>query len=138
MEREMFKPIPINGRKFVVGRFEALQGNALISKAIRILPSLGYGEVLGLPNGGSPVDDDIFIDFQKKCLKYCYEDLQGGRMQVINSEGKFGVIGLENDGGTIFILVLAVIAFNAEDFFDESKWKDFKTDPSSTTNPATA
>lgn len=118
-ERENIKFIPVLGRKFYTTKMDAFRANYLLGESRRILPSLGFGDLIGVTNTASVVTEEEFIKFQKKCLSYCYEKLPAGDTKVIDEEGNFAVMGLDNQPSAVLALVLAVVVFNIQGFFDE-------------------
>ena len=62
---------------------------------------------------------DEFAEFQKRLMKNCYEKLKSGDVAVLQSNGDFGVPGLDNNMLLVGFLLLKVVEVNYKDFFLE-------------------
>jgi len=143
MSVDKVKTVEIDGRKFQVYKMSA-KTSLKVTKilAAKILPFLD--SFLGLdgklPEGDNMDDFLSTISLEKIAdaidhideadleklidygLSHCYEQLAGGATQVLNSNGTYGVAGVEDD--MIFTLRLTVeaIAWSVSGFFDASRW----------------
>lgn len=122
------KEIELAGRKFRIKKFDARTGSYLMIKLMGILsPLLGllagpkkdeedinYTEVL-TPLMKLPEEDFRYI--QDKCLGICYEALPSGETKVLDSNGTFGVMGLEDDTATVMALTVHAVMWNVSSFF---------------------
>jgi len=57
---------------------------------------------------------------QDKCLQVCSEVLPAGMTPILNSNGSFGVLGLEEDTMTVLALTAHTLIFNVKGFFSAS------------------
>lgn len=134
MSRQQFKDVEISGRKFRIKKFNAMTGSFMLLKVIGILTPLFKGvdikkfkdakslEDLNIDfaealSGLTSLPEKDFNDIQVKCLNICFEDLPGGLTPVLNDNGTFGVIGLEDDTMTVMALTVHVLLFNMMGFF---------------------
>ena len=62
---------------------------------------------------------DEFVVFQKRLMKNVYEKLKSGDVPVIQENGDFGVLGMEENMFLVGFLLLKVIEVNYKDFFLE-------------------
>jgi hypothetical protein len=123
--------IEINGRKFILKRYDPLSGTYILSTAIKFIMPFGIGSALSkqmgvgeLGTSGTEMTKQQFIDFQKDILASCYELLPAGEAKVVNDNGTYGI-----DNFTMQIsiqLIIASMAFNFIDFFDESLLESIK------------
>lgn len=139
-QTEDFKNVTINDRQFRIKKFDALTGSIMLFKISGLLAPLVESLDLGKLKG---VDDPTKVDLsgfdlpkimaalgglsekdlsyvQEKCLRVCYESLPAGLSRVLNDDGNFGVIGLENDTMTVLALTVHTIIFNLKGFFSAS------------------
>ena len=125
--RVEYKDVDINGRKFRITRFNALEGSYMLFKIIGVISPLltkkdslnesgevDYSMMLG---GITSLSKKDFKEIQLSCLEICSEHLQAGFTKVINENGSFGIIGVENDTATILNLTVQALIFNVADFF---------------------
>lgn len=137
---ETHKDVTINERKFRIRKFDARTGSFMLFKIMGLLnplvKSLDLNKLKDVKDP-SKVDLSAFnfssilaeignlseSDFnfvQEKCLRVCYEDLPAGMTRVLNDDGHFGVVGLEEDTMTVLALTVHTIIFNLKGFFGGS------------------
>ena len=131
------KYIEIESRKFVAKKFPAKTAIKM-SKTIlaKALPAFsGFSESVNQSADGdneilfknisevfdklSDEDLDKVVDTS---LMFCGEILPAGQAAVLNKDGTFGVVGVEDDMILTLRLVAEVLLFNYADFFDENRW----------------
>lgn len=137
---ENYKDVEINGRKFRIKKFNALTGSFMLMKITGILAPLVSNLDLGkLTNVKDPSEVDVstlnisgimsslgslseedFSYVQEKSLKLCSEVLPSGLTPVLNENGSFGVIGIEEDTMTVLALTVHALVFNVKGFFSGS------------------
>lgn len=133
-KREIFKTVEISGRKWRIGKFDAMTGSYMLIKVTGIIAPLLKGldrinlkdgelpdikgiDTAGAMSGLSGLSEDDFNYVYNKCLQVCFEDLPGGPAQVLNPNGTFGVIGLDFDAATTLALTAHTLIFNVANFF---------------------
>lgn len=133
MPKEIYKNITVDGREFVIRKFDAKTGlkiaRLVIAKAAPLIPLIesatgkgttdarifaAVGEILGTLDDA---DMDSLID---KCLRSCFENLPAGLAPVIDETGNFGVEGVEYDMLLTLKLCFEAIKWGASDFFGEN------------------
>jgi len=137
------KVVEIKGRKFVIRKFDARTGSFMLFKVMGIigpiLAGLDLDKIMDKVNTGgiaatdlkglniaeivtglSSLSESDYNYIYDKCLRVCFEDLDAGPAQVLNNNGKYGVIGLENDAATTLALIAHTLIFNLTSFFDGS------------------
>ncbi len=130
-KRELFKDVEIGGRKWRIGRFDALTGSYITMLVLMQMLPMGLDEQVGLGSvgkGRSLMDKKTFFDVQCDCLKVCSEVQTIGNADaptlVMLPDGRWGVGGVENDSITILALTLHALIFNISDFFQEGALND--------------
>lgn len=121
--------ITLDGRTFVIKKFDPLMGNYIIAALSANLLPLGLGNLisanLGVDignNKNSPViDKKQFLELQRDILSVCYEVLSAGRAPVITENGGYGINDFTSN--IAIQLIVATVAFNYKDFFDASPLK---------------
>ena len=126
-KREDYKDIEINGRKWRIGKFDALEGSYMLFKIIGVISPLlmkkgaenesgevNYTEML---SGITTLSKNDFKEIQISCLKVCSENLAAGLAPILNENGTYGVIGIERDTSTVLALTVHSLMFNVADFF---------------------
>jgi hypothetical protein len=128
-KRELYKNFEFDGRKWSIGKFDAMTGSYIAYKLMgEMLPA--FISVPGIPTApqGSPVmSKPDFIDMQKDCLRVCTELLPAGPAKVINDNGSWGVEGIENNAKLAITLTVQALVWNLTDFFDESLLQELAT-----------
>jgi len=137
------KYIEIEGRRFVVKKFSAKVAikmtKTLLAKGLPAFSAFTGGNTsLNIDNKDFIDDNTVLInsigevldklsdeDLDKvidTSLLYCSEILPAGQVTVLNKDGTFGVIGVEDDLILTLRLITEVLMFNYMGFFDESRW----------------
>lgn len=123
MQRETFKDIELFERKWRIGKVDALTGSNILRKF------LGSGAQNAQQFVGTLTDEE-FSSIQKGCLKSCYEiktvGTQDMPMPIVMVDGRWGVEGLENDTGMVFVMTVAALTYNLSSFFDGNSSKEFE------------
>lgn len=114
----------IDGRKFILTKFDPLMGNYILLKICSYALPFGISEKL---QGKLGVKLDItslqkisrfdFIELQKDVLSTVYEQLPGNRTPLINDNGSYGITDFSMM--LSIQLLIASLAFNFSDFFGE-------------------
>lgn len=65
-------------------------------------------------------DLDKVID---TALQHCSKVLPAGNAPILNADGSYGVVGVDTDVILTLRLVVEVLVFNYEGFFDASLWR---------------
>jgi hypothetical protein len=138
-KHETFKDVTIAGRNWRVKKFDALTGSYIAYTLLNLALPPMFAKMLA---GSIPLVSDTpsgrmmtkqeFMDFQKDCLKICFEVLPAGEAPVIDDNGNWGIDGIENDLATVLTLTVHVLGFNVASFFGEGPWAALVPDPSTT------
>lgn len=129
MADELYKSIEIDGERYSVKKFTAIQGlqiaKLIISKMSALLPYIdGSDEVPAEAIGhaltaiGRMSDEDV-ESLVKKCLRCCYKQFPAGPQAVIDKMGNYGVDGIEFDLVKTCRLCIEAIKWGTADFFGE-------------------
>lgn len=124
--------IDIEGRTFKLTMFDPLLGNYILLKLFTMVLPFGISDALkaGLTGEGTEqiptdttnyqqMDKKEFLELQRDVLSFVYEELPAGPTPVVRSNGTYGIM---NFTMTIALqLLIAEIAFNFNDFFEESQ-----------------
>ena len=129
---EKTKYATIGDRKFVVKKYDARTGSYIAFKVAGLLAPAFEG-ILNMKDleGGinltkilapalsalSSLPEADFMDIQTKSLRVCYEALPAGETRVLNDDGTFGAVGLEDDAATVMALTVHALIFNLTGFF---------------------
>jgi hypothetical protein len=143
--KENHKDVEVNGRNFRVRKFDALTGSFMLIKLTGLLAPLLKNidlkkldlkepntmdeasdinlDAFDLPGimsalGNLPEEDFKYI--QGKCLRVCHESLSAGLTPVLNTNGSFAVMGLDEDTMTVMALTVHALVFNVKGFFTGS------------------
>lgn len=124
MKRETFKDIEVNGRRFRIGRLDALTGSYIVTTIMMQMLPMGMDSSLpGLPEGRSMMSKETFMDIQKDCLKVVSELKSIGDSEapilIMLPDGRWGVEDIEDDTLLVMSLTLHALMFNLSDFFQE-------------------
>ena len=134
-ERINEKRIEIKGRKFQINKMDALESLAILKELLtRAMPfdlTSIFGDeinkligssssVASVMNSKKDMSIDEFILFQRRLLKYAYEILPSGPVQVMNQYGEFGIIDADKDLTMVLKLLIEIVRFNYESFFIET------------------
>jgi hypothetical protein len=137
---EHFKDVEVNGRMFRIRKFDALTGSFMLIKITGLMAPLLKNldmsklknvneasdvqlDAFNLPGimaelGNLPEEDFKYI--QGKCLRVCHESLSAGLTPILNENGSFAVMGLDEDTMTVMALTVHALVFNVKGFFTES------------------
>lgn len=131
MKRELYKEVELGGRRWRIGRFDALTGSYISTLIVMQLLPFGVGELAGLgsiSSGKSLMSKETFIEVQKDCLKVvCELKLVGESVMplpVMFPDGRWGAADLEDNAPIVMGLTAQVLMFNILDFFPEGVLKD--------------
>jgi len=122
-KRETFKIIELNGRKWRIGKFDALTGSYIAYKLLFQALPMGLDSQIGnLPKGRETMSKDEFLALQRDCLSICQELKNVGGvdtpMVVMMPDGRWGVDGLQDDTVTVLALTAHALIFNVASFFE--------------------
>lgn len=125
-----YKDVEINGRKFRIGRFDALEGSYMLFKIVGVISPViakmgvpsASGEVnyTDMLSGITTLSKKDFKEIQLSCLEICAEHLPAGFAPVLNENGSYGVMGIEKDTPLVLNLTVQALMFNVADFFEGS------------------
>lgn len=126
-KREKEKTIILDGRTFVIKKFDAFTGSYVAFVLTSKLLPMGLSSQLsglGAPQPGTAsieMSKKEFFELQKDCLGICYEQVNADlTIPILNENGSFRALGLENDVKTVLALTVQAIVFNVQGFFGES------------------
>lgn len=137
---ENYKNVVINERTFRIKKFNALTGGYMLIKIATILApflstlnlskfkdvkevsevKLDSLNISGIAAELGKLSENDFRYVQEKCLQVCSEVLPAGFTPVLNDNGSFGVMGLEEDTMTVLSLTVHTLIFNVKGFFHGS------------------
>lgn len=136
---ENTKNVTVNGRTFQVKKFDARTGSFMLFKVSGLLAPLFKGfdlnkllqvkkpedigfnlDIAGMMAQLGGLSEEDFNYVQEKCLQACFEVLPSGLTPVLNANGTFGAIGLEDDTITVLALTAHALMFNLKGFFSGS------------------
>lgn len=126
-KREITKEIEIDGRTFLIKKFDPLMGNYIAMKLFTMVLPFGIGDMLKKEVKGSEklptatsnapqMSKADFIEFQQDVLSVCYEVLKGDTAPVVRDNGTYGISDFTSK--IALQLLIGSIAFNFSDFFD--------------------
>ena len=111
--------VDIDGRKFVLKKYDPMLGNYILMAAASSTLPFGISDALskafGIEKNGSKMNKEDFMQLQRDVLSSCYERLPAGDAPVITQTG-YGVVDL--DSKILTNLFLSSMLFNFNDFFD--------------------
>lgn len=124
-KRALYTDWEHEGRKWSIGKFDAMTGSYVAYKLMAEILPMGLGAKVGVPaqiqkKGMPTMSRADFQDLQRDCLGVCRELLKSGPAPVLADDGTFAVEGLEHDTKTVLALTIQALAWNVRDFFDES------------------
>ncbi|HBC94297.1 MAG TPA: hypothetical protein DCZ10_15720 [Pelotomaculum sp.] len=131
-KREIYKPFEFEGRKWRIGKFDAMTGSYIAYKLMAEMLPMGLNAAVGIPAPGSPEAQNLslapaqtavmskadFFELQRDCLSVVAEMLPAGPAPVLLENGQFGVDDLEHDARTVLALTIQVLSWNVSSFFD--------------------
>lgn len=126
-KRKVEDELIIDGRTFKIRSFDPLLGNYIMYKLLTVVLPMGIGKMIGkkvgtemIPEAGqgaAEMSKAEFLDLQRDILSVCDEVLGGGLTPVVRENGTYGI---QNFTMKISLqLLLASVAFNFNDFFDD-------------------
>ncbi|GAB6170548.1 hypothetical protein JCM15765_03930 [Paradesulfitobacterium aromaticivorans] len=120
-KRELSKLFEFKERKFRIGKFDAMTGSYIAYKLMAEVLPMGIGAKLGFsaPTGSPTMSKQDFMDLQKDCLGVCAELLPAGPTPVLNENGSWGVMDIENNAPLVMALTIQALMWNVSDFFTE-------------------
>ncbi len=131
-QKELFKDIDIDGRKFRLGKFDARTGSFMLFKMMGIIAPIFKNITKETKDKEFDIDDinltelmsSIFSlpekDFkyiQDNCLKATRELLPGNDPQILDEFGTYGAINVEFDTMLVLNLTVQTLIFNLSGFF---------------------
>lgn len=133
MERVTEQIVKYEDRTFVIKKMSPFEGIAVLKEILtKALPfnllsflnddlNIELDKVLSITNkmNKKEMSIDEFAELQKRLMKNCYEKLKSGDVAVLQSNGDFGVPGLDNNMLLVGFLLLKVVEVNYKDFFLE-------------------
>lgn len=120
--------LEVNGRKFVLTKFDPMLGNYILMKILTYTLPFGLSEriaqTMGVKDigGSQKIDKEDFIELQKDVLGCVYERLTDRDAPVLNKNGSYGVSDFTMS--LSFVLIIAELGFNFASFFEESGLQD--------------
>lgn len=126
--RETRKIIDIEGRQFVINKFDPLFGSFIAMKVFKsTATNSGKSNIHEMLNSLISENQEEFIKLQTKILSYCQEKLQSGLVSVVNPEGN---IALNNFTAPMAMnLFMQTLMFSLEDFFDQGELAQMEETP---------
>lgn len=133
-----FKDVDIGERSWRIQKFDARLGSYILFKFLGIISPI-FGNLATDVKSVSDVKIDFtkalagivslseedFHFIQDSCLKVCCEKLPSGFVDVLNSDGTFGVMNVADDIGLVMQLTIHALIFNVQGFFGESLLNSF-------------
>lgn len=120
--------LEVNGRKFVLTKFDPMLGNYILMKILTYTLPFGLSEriaqTMGVKDvgGSQKIDKEDFIELQKDVLSCVYERLPDRDAPILNKNGSYGVSDFTMS--LSFVLIIAELGFNFASFFEESGLQD--------------
>ena len=120
------KEIELEGRKFVLRKFDPMFGSYISLKIFQSSGDEGKGKFNIEATLTKIMGDNYesYAQLQNRILGYCSEVLPAGKIPVINNEGNIAIIGLT--APMMLALSVSVILFSLEDFFDKEEQEALK------------
>ena len=120
------KHIELGGRKWIIGKFDALTGSYIATKLMASALPKGMEDKMdmNLPKGRSFMSREEFTELQIECLKVCYEDLKAGKAPVMGANNAWGVADIEDDMVLVMSLTIHALIHNVSGFFEGSALTD--------------
>ena len=135
-KREPFKIVELSGKKFRIGRFDALTGSfiafTVMTKMLPMIAELMGGDgkapdmdalTAGMINSRASMSREDFTSLQKDCLGVCHhlQSINGvdAPVAILIANGTWGVADLEYDVATVLALTVHALFFNISSFFEE-------------------
>lgn len=127
----------IDGRTFKTKKFDPLLGNYILLKLFTMTLPFGIGEAIKSTIGKGtekiPIDTSKneqmskadFLELQRDILSFASELLPSGEAPVVRENGTYGIQDFTMS--IALQLIIAVVAFNFSDFFEDVLSKDEST-----------
>lgn len=118
--RETRKTIEVEGRQFVINKFDPLFGSFIAMKIFKSTATKNsQSSIEEMLNSLISENQEDFIKLQTQILSYCQEKLPAGLTSVVNPEGN---IALNNFTAPMAMnLFMQTLMFSLEDFFDQGE-----------------
>lgn len=121
-KRETKKELEIDGRTFVIYKFDPLLGNYVALQVLSLTLPFGISDkindAVGMKVGNSSnkmMGKQEFLDLQRDILSVCFEKLPAGETPVVRENGTYGISDFT--ASIALQLLIGSIAFNLTDFF---------------------
>lgn len=139
--RETSRVVTISGRRWRIGKFDALTGSYIALKMLSKLVNVGVGVLSGelkdpaiiamaIGEQISVLTKSEFVEIQTECTSAVMELVEVGGKDVENPlrlpDGRWGVDGVGDNAVLVMGLVAHVLLFNLTGFFDEATLKGLK------------
>lgn len=132
--RKTEEVVEIQGRKFVIKMFPAVEGLAVLKELItRAIPfdlfsGIGVGgnsisdliKSFGVDNSKSQMSIDEFAAFEKRLLRCVDARLKDGDEPILDEDGAYQVVDIEHNMTLVLKLLMEVVRVNYKDFFLET------------------
>ena len=134
-KRETKKVVELSGKRWSVGKFDALTGSYIVYRLLFQMLPMGMEQQAGLEGLNLPQNRGImgkqeFIDLQKDCLSVCKELVMVGAVEAempIMSNGEFIKGEVQEDTMLVMALTVHALIFNVTSFFEGDALKDLMT-----------
>lgn len=139
--RETSRIVTISGRRWKVGKFDALTGSYIALKMLSKLSHIAVGVFSGnltdkaviamsIANEVGSLTKTEFVEIQGECLHVIKELKEVGGKDIENPirlpDGRWGVEGMEDDALLVMTLVSHSLLFNLSGFFSAAALRDSK------------
>lgn len=132
--------LAIDGRTFKLRKFDPLLGNYILMKLFTMTLPFGIGDVLkqaatkntemsAIASANTKTEmmsKADFLELQRDILSHCYEVLPAGETPVVMQNGQYGIMNFTM--GICMQLLIATVAFNFNDFFEDVLSESESTD----------
>ena len=132
--------LTIEGRTFRLRKFDPLLGNYILMKLFTMTLPFGIGDILkqaatkntemsAIASANTKTEmmsKADFLELQRDILSHCYEVLPAGETPVVMQNGQYGIMNFTM--GICMQLLIATIAFNFNDFFEDVLSESESTD----------
>jgi hypothetical protein len=131
-KREEFKDVEINGKKWRIGRFDALTGSWIATSLVFSALPMGLDlKTSGATSSGTIINKETFKEIQIECLKVVSEltETDNGQLLpilVLLEDGRWSNKELSKDMTLAINLTIQVLIFNMSDFFQKGALDDLK------------
>lgn len=126
--RETKKVVQIEGRQFVINKFDPLFGSFIAMKVFKSTATRnGKSNIHEMMNALISENQEEFIKLQTKILSYCQEKLPAGLTPVVNLENNIAVNNFTTP--MAMNLFMQTLMFSLEDFFDQGSLDQMEETP---------